>query len=151
MHCKNNPSCQFVVLVPWWEGGMCVLKRDIAANGPHGSNAYVPGLRVGVAVTRLNQDQVDWQWARSEGADAGELVRIKTGEKTSVDSIVHARNGAQNTILCQLLCLGEKDCTHVVHNSERCWLMNRRGSHSTVSQATNTIVNTQRWNDFDRV
>jgi hypothetical protein len=132
---------------------MCILKKDIGRNGPHGQNIYVGGMRAAVSVKRLAADQVEWQWARGEASLPGGLIRVQISERPVqfAESTLHMRNGKQNTFLCQLLCLQNNACTHVVYNTERCWLMDARaGGQTTIMAATKTMVNLARWSDFDR-
>jgi hypothetical protein len=153
MHCKRHGECQFVIHAPNWDGGICVLKKDIARDGPNGQNVYNSGVKAAVAIKRLVPDQVEWQWARGEASLPGQLLRVQTGDNPVrfEDSTLHNRNGKPNTFLCQLLCLQNDRCTHVVYNNNRCWLMNSKanGGHTTITQATNTMVNLAKWNDFD--
>eukprot|EP00775_Hariotina_reticulata_P008226 gene8226-8417_t len=129
---------------------MCVLKKDIASNGPHGSDKYHQGLRVAVAVTRLRREQIDWQWARGSGSTEGALVQVPNGGNQHVTSMRHAENGAPNTVLCQLVCITASGCTHIVYNNEHCWFMDAFGSSkTTIAAATSTAVNVQRWPSYD--
>jgi hypothetical protein len=155
LHCKHNRQCQYVIHNLSWEGGMCVLKNNLGNKGPHGRDTYVAGLRAAVAVKRLTPEQVNWQWSMGEGSIAGEIIRIPSGDSRFPprESMAHAENGKGNIFLCQLACLQEGRCTHVVYDSERCWLMDARGSRTTTITGPSplkTAINMAVWNDFDK-
>jgi hypothetical protein len=146
--CKNNPQCQFVIQSTWGVP-TCYLKKDIASNGPHGGNYYQQGLRAAVAFTRLNAEQVDWQWARGPGSVEGELVQFFDNNNQMTTSMQHGEDGKANTVLCQLVCLTLSKCTHIVYNTNLCWFMNAFGDNKvTIYEASNTAVDLQKWSNF---
>lgn len=156
--CKEHPECQFVVHghVNGNNDGprQCFLKKDITVAEAHSEDGlfmFVQGFRVAVAVERLSAEQVEWQWARGPGSVAGTVLPVYISENKTVEAIEHNQDGKQNTYLCQLLCIQQNTCTHIVHNSEHCWLMNAKGtSPVTISQASDTIINLVTWAEFDR-
>lgn len=157
-----NGACEFVVLI---NGNMCVLKKDLG-DGPNGSNVYYQGLRIGIVWQRVPPTRAQALWADgpADAGDGGTVLPLSQNAQQWV--LQHGAPGAPNIVVCQLACLKNKLCTHILYNDMFCWLMNRFGPNwnfnfvpgqsvfdlflnNLINAPTNTLVNMARWTDFD--
>ena len=146
LKCSRRWDCEFVVYGKPWNA--CWMKRS-PGDGPNGANYYNPNLQVGVAIMRVREERINFQWASTTSELPGAVLEISPGQ----NRLQHwdDRTGS-NLALCHLSCMGLRSCTHFVHTTKFCWFRNARAGNQGISypeQFRGSVVDMAKWENFD--